>query len=242
MKPALLLVPILLALVSASTIIAESGPQPDIVLLDSGGEIRGEILEDVPGETIKIRLRDGSIVDIPYHRIVAITDEDGIARARRILQSKRDADHPSRKWQNFTRLGVALGEGSPLVWASSTNGMLFRDRLFLGAGLSWEHYDHVEAVPIIVEVQFLMRRLWFFEPYVVASAGYALAWHNHMLGSDFGGMAIDLGLGARLPVEHGPEPCVQLGVRIREGEGFFSEFDTSSNSFVLCALGLGVAF
>jgi hypothetical protein len=237
---AILLVSILL--LTTGIVSAEQLPEPDIVLLDSGAEIKGEVIVDIPDDKVVVRRRDNTEMEIPYDRIIAVTDEAGIAQARELLKNRRATRRLNFEWMNHTRLGLVFGQGSPLVWVSSTNGVLLSERLYLGAGLGWEHYDHVEAIPVLLEMNYLLNRWWRFDPFVAVSVGYAFAWHNHMHGSDFGGVVCDLGGGVRLPLSRGPKLSLLLGMRICEGKGLFSEFETISNSYILGTFAVGMMF
>jgi hypothetical protein len=55
--------------------------EEDVVYLKDGSVLRGTIIEDVPGESVRIRTRDGNVFRISYDRIERRTREPAVVAA-----------------------------------------------------------------------------------------------------------------------------------------------------------------
>lgn len=87
-RPLRALGPLLLALFVAVTVqslipsqINAQQQEEDVVYLKDGSVLRGTIIEDVPGESLRIRTRDGNVFRIAYDRIDRRTREPAVVAA-----------------------------------------------------------------------------------------------------------------------------------------------------------------
>jgi len=104
------------------------GPLQDVVYLDNGSVIRGTIIEQIPGESLRIQTRDGSVFFYRLEDVARITREAAI-------------EAPARK-NPGTALILAVGPGIFSVhgmgqWYNNEvgKGFLFFGAGFAGAGL-----------------------------------------------------------------------------------------------------------
>jgi hypothetical protein len=99
------------------------GPLQDVVYLENGSVIRGTIIEQVPGESLRIRTRDGSVFFYRMEDVARITREAAV-------------EAPARK-NPGTALILAVGPGVLSLHGMGQwyNNEIGKGLLFFGAGI-----------------------------------------------------------------------------------------------------------
>ncbi|MDQ3072809.1 MAG: hypothetical protein M3Q97_06070 [Bacteroidota bacterium] len=146
--------------------LSAQGAQEDVVYLNDSSVIRGEIVENVPGEYIKLRTQDGSIWVFRYDAIAKLTRED------------RDPVIKKKGYYNVTELGFLVGQdqwGLTVAFSFNTvNGHRFSPKFATGVSTGFDIYNDVMIFPVALDVR---GRLFNTpaSPFYFGQAGYGFA-------------------------------------------------------------------
>ena len=139
----------------------------EIVYLKNGSVVRGIVIEQVPGVSLKIQTSDGSIFAYPMSDVEKITKES--------IKSKSSGNKAGYK--GFLDLGYTFGIGD---WGedrlsfSTSHGYQINPYIFTGIGVGVNYYFDSElfAIPIFAHIRanFLDREI---SPYIDFKIGYS---------------------------------------------------------------------
>ena len=142
----------------------------EIVYLKNGSMIRGTIIEQVPGESLKIQTSDGSVFAYKMSEVEKITKE---------IVDNRSAEHAvSRGYRGFVDVGYTIGTGVfglDRFEFSTTHGYQFIPCFYAGVGVGVHYYPDADAaeIPIYADLRadLLKRSIC---PFIDMKIGYTV--------------------------------------------------------------------
>lgn len=204
----LLLLPVLcliLAFAPTTEVKAQSYHMENVIYLKNGSEIRGWIVEQIPGEYVKIELVGGSILVYQQSEIEKITSEPTRYSQiiRRVNRKRTGIQYRDRGLYNFVTLGFIAnenqwGQAQLDTYLNYRAGYRFNQYLGVGLVTGVEAYQTGTIIPALAEVtgDFLHRRQ---TPFYLAQIGYGFGAANTWQTADFeGGLLYQAGLGIKL--------------------------------------------
>lgn len=152
MKKALLM---LLLFVGSITVGVAQNVQ-EVVYLKNGSIVRGVVIEQVPGVSLKVQTADGSIFAYQMSEVEKITKEAANFKMRTNTFNNNSGNETGYK--GFVDLGYTLGVGDwgvDRVELSTSHGYQFNPYLYVGAGVGVNYYFDAEVVglPIFAHVR-----------------------------------------------------------------------------------------
>lgn len=129
----------------------------EIVYLKNGSVIKGVIIEQIPGVSLKIQTNDGSIFAYQMADVEKITKED--VRKTRSNVQRNNNSHLDFGYRGFIDLGYTLGvgaaEGFDRIDLYTSHGIQIIPQLYagIGSGVSY-FYDWEElSVPVFANIR-----------------------------------------------------------------------------------------
>lgn len=162
---------------------AQAGTQ-DVVYLKNGSIIRGEIIEQIPGESIKLQVADGSIFVFRFDEIQRIVKE-------------RTRDISRVDYHAMVHCGLLSGEQSNLLTLSAINGIRVNKIYGVGLGSGWDNYPNGTMIPIYLD-QRVYALKGMIAPFAFIDAGYSLGKIEGRSKWDAGGFILQVGGGVRI--------------------------------------------
>ncbi len=178
----------------------------DVVYLKNGSIIHGMIIEQVPGQSLKIQTRDRNIFVYKMDEVQKIAKEYTGSKKRYEEVSEMIA-HP---YSGFT-FGIETSIGSGIsnyntnrstIAAHALFGYMHKSKFTVGARTGFSNWDinkHTDNTPVTtvelsvaVRVHPLLNR---FSPMLLADAGYGIVNDNF---NATGGLIINTGVGGRI--------------------------------------------
>jgi hypothetical protein len=196
-----LILALLLSVISLSTFAQTQ--KEDVVYLKNGSVVRGEIVEQIPNQTIKIEIQGGSIFVYQISEIEKMTREEPKNTGKQRNASSLTLSTGFFGKVNFQGGGIDAGIGLNVI-----GGYRFNDYLSLGLGTgynqyinslfsyyynglsyNWNYY-HGGFIPLYVDFKVNMTKTKF-SPYWQMDAGYGFSVNRfgkggYMLGSSVG--------------------------------------------------------
>ena len=176
----------------------------DIVHLKDGSKIRGWIVEQIPGDHIKIELLGGSILVYQQDEIEKITKEYSQYKSirRRINHHRGPILYNDKGFYGAFSLGFMFNEGQ---WGLRIDpgfqlraGYRLNQFLGVGGGTGVEFYESGVIVPFFLELNgdVLQRRI---TPHYMVQAGYGLGVAPTWIAEEFrGGLMGQGGVGLKM--------------------------------------------
>jgi len=154
----------------------------DVIHLKNGSIIRGTIIEQVPGESLKIETRDGNVFVYKMDEIIKMTREAGLSQwqARRQFYGRSNGfqDKP-RGYAGALEAGYGIGVsgyGGRFEF-DVVNGYRFNPYFYSGFGIGvnvWTNGSRIVTLPLFFHLRAnFMDRL--VSPYFSLNAGYNLS-------------------------------------------------------------------
>lgn len=168
----------------------------EVVYLKNGSVIRGSIIEQVPNESLKIKMSDGSIF------ICSMTDVEKIAKEiqEKPLAFKKKQRSTLKGYKGFFDVGYLWDtEENNAVSAnkielSTSHGYQFSNHFFIGGGFAVNRYNDAgyTAIPIFTDfrVNFLKKKV---TPFSNIRVGYTAG--------DLKGVYLSLAAGVRFTLK-----------------------------------------
>ena len=130
--------------------------QQEVVYLKNGSIIRGTIIEQVPGESLKIQTGDGSIFVFFLSEVSKITKEGTMKAYSSTRKYSVPGNGVKTGYRGFIDLSYTVGTGdysSGRVEFSTSQGYQFNPYFYagLGAAVHYYHEDDVVEVPIFAD-------------------------------------------------------------------------------------------
>ncbi|MEZ4827220.1 MAG: hypothetical protein R3C61_13225 [Bacteroidia bacterium] len=191
----------------------------NILHLKNGSEIRGWIVEQVPGEYVKIELVGGSILVYRQDEIEKISSEPNRYSQviRRINRNKNSIQYRNYGMYNFLTSGFTINDGR---WGPNADfsfyyraGYRFNQYLGVGLGGGIEEYETGILAPVFAEVSgdFLQKRN---TPFYLVQAGYGFGVDNSWITDDFdGGLMYYIGTGVKRHTRSRFESTIGMGYK-----------------------------
>lgn len=214
----------LLCMLLASSLFAQKKhPNEDVVYLQNGSVLRGEILDSIPAGNIRVRILGGSVLVYPMAEVARIASEPSNNFVR-ILAEKHVPK--SRGFYHLPQAALLFGENQ---WGDlnigftlqHTSGYRFNRFLGVGLGLGLEQYVNgnsaapVWSIPLYAEVRgHLLDRS--FSPFYSVALGYGQPIGSGNAGSSSGGIYFNPAIGLRFPSTKLGHVTLDLGLKLQQ--------------------------
>lgn len=166
----------------SSAVFAQNADLQDVVHLKNGSIIRGTIIEQVPGESLKIETRDGNVFVYKMDEIDKMTREKSAASFG--MRPKFEAK--PKGYAGFVEAGYGIGVGGGSTIGRRytdrfeldvVNGYQFNPYCFIGLGIGFNisaNGHNVISMPLFIQGRFnLMDRNT--SPFLALNLGYNIA-------------------------------------------------------------------
>ena len=142
----------------------------ETVYLKNGSVINGTVIEQIPGESLKIKTRDGNIF------VFEMNDVAKISKTEPISYSFHGG--PEKGYRGFVDVGYTIGVGTFNVGRMevlTSHGYQICPYFFAGAGVGLNYYPDAEAVtvPIFADLRADILNNWI-TPFVDFKVGYTV--------------------------------------------------------------------
>jgi len=158
---------LLMLCMSVATFAASSNKEN--VYLKNGSVIKGEIIEEVPNESIKIKTSDGCIWNFKMSEIVRIT------RSEQSTPSRCESTNLKKSWKFFMETGYTFGNKSGgRVELTPSFGYQLNPSLMLGAGAGLNYYTNADEtfIPVYADFRGYIPTDCCIKPYIDLKPGY----------------------------------------------------------------------
>lgn len=197
----------LLALGSLAFCMAQE--MQEVVYLKNGSIIKGTVIEQVPGKSLKIQTNDGSIFAYNMAEVEKITKEQTASyQHNRRPGIALDGNGVQRGYRGFMELGYTIGtgdwEGTNRVEFSTSHGYQFNPYFYagVGAGVNYYHEADLVEIPVFADLRADILNNWI-TPYVDFKIGYTVYdaagfYMSPTVGCRFGfdnNLALNIGIG-----------------------------------------------
>lgn len=152
----------------------------EVVYLKNGSIIKGIVIEQIPGASLKIQTYDGSIFVYPMSEVEKITKELA-TRQRNHNNTKPHHKEMTldKGYRGFADLGITFGVGSHAnsrLELMTTHGYQIIPQLFIGAGVGAHYYVDASdiAVPLFADIRYDILNTPI-TPFTDVKAGYSVA-------------------------------------------------------------------
>ena len=118
----------------------------EVVYLKNGSVVRGIVIEQVPGVSLKIQTSDGSIFVYQMSEVVKITKE---AKNGSSLHLNKNSGNETGYKGFWIELGYTIGVGDwgiDRLELSTSHGYQFNPYFYLGAGIAANYYFDAEVI------------------------------------------------------------------------------------------------
>lgn len=203
--------------------LATAADMVEVVYLKNGSIIRGVIIEQIPGKSIKIETEGGNVFVYTYDEIEKITKEP---RPSPYTSSQFSGGHRANAFTGLTKLGMMSGESETMFSVTSISGAMLSEDVSLGLGLTYDNYPNGSMLPIFLDMRGYMIR-GRVRPVLFADAGYSLGWIKGVHGSDWGGFMLNAGLGISVGFPNSRAAFVaDVGYKLQKAKALVTNFWT----------------
>jgi hypothetical protein len=166
----------------------------DVVYLNDGSVLRGEIIEMNEGESLRIKISGGSIFYIFMDEVDDIKREE-VYRPEHFKQ---------KGYVNYTGIEKMSGQqGRDATRYQMVNGYQFTPRFSAGIGIAFVDYDDpLNTIPIFGDLKFKLKKS-NVAPFVFLKGGYnfsILPDEDYPIEDHKGGLMFDVGAGLQFEV------------------------------------------
>lgn len=151
---------------------AQAQQYTEVVYLKNGSMIRGTVVEQVPGESFKIRTADGSIFVYRMDEVQKITKEQSRGVSNSTWNGKKYRGHLDLGYLINARPGGSILNRVELT---TSHGAMVLPKLFVGAGIGLTYFHDIDAftLPIFANVRatFPLNKAYIFAD---GRVGYAM--------------------------------------------------------------------
>lgn len=197
-------------------------PLQEVVYLKNGSMIRGTVIEQVPGQSLKIQTADGSIFVYRMDEVEKITKESPI-------QTKRTATLASAGditgYRGFVDFGFTKGlgdSGADRFELTTSHGYQFTPYFFTGAGIGIHYYmdmwwngDNVPFIPLFIDLRGNLMQ-GSIVPFIGLKGGYSLVVDDGLYG---GGLYAAPSVGVKYMLSETFALNLSLGYSYQQDEG-----------------------
>lgn len=212
----------------------------DVVYLNDGSVLRGEIIEMNEGESLKIKIAGGSIFFILMDEVDEIKREE----------AHRPRHYKLKGYVNYTGVERLLGEQeSDVMRFQMVNGYQFTPRFSAGIGIAFvDYHDPLNAIPVFGDLRFKLERS-NSTPFIFLKGGYnfsILPDEEYPIEGHRGGLMLNTGVGIQFEVNDQVGWYFNAGYNIDkmeyEEEVFGNANSTTSLTYKRMHFGVGLAF
>ena len=132
----------------------------EVVYLKNGSIIKGVVIEQIPGESLKVRTADGSVFAYRMSEVERITKEDVVRKARSGARGARfNHGGPEVGYRGFVdavwTIGVGDAAGADRIGLLTSHGYQIMPQLYVGAGVGINYYYNGTAVnmPVFANIR-----------------------------------------------------------------------------------------
>jgi hypothetical protein len=173
----------------------------EVIHLKNGTIIKGVIIEQVPGEFIKVRTKDGQETVYQSSEVASITKD--------FFETKK------KGFINITEVGVGVGPDNVAYSLSTVNGYLIKPHFSLGAGAGYDHYVNTgSVVPVFLDMRIVLHDKRF-TPFLYSDAGYSFAVSSASLSGFKAGLMFNPGFGVKTYVGKTTAFVLSFGIKIQ---------------------------
>lgn len=199
-------------------------PQQEVVYLKNGSMIRGTVIEQIVGQSLKIQTADGSIFVYRMDEVEKITKESPI-------QTKRTASLVPAgnitSYRGFVDFGYTqkLGGGANRIELTTSHGYQFTPYFFTGAGIGvhcylqesnmWHSDAKIPFIPMFVDLRSNLMQ-GFIVPFIGLKGGYSLVIDEGLYG---GGLYVAPSVGVKYMLSETFALNLSLGYSYQQDEG-----------------------
>lgn len=148
----------------------------EVVYLKNGSIVRGVVIEQIPGVSLKIQTSDGSVFAYQMSEVIKITKETTNYRNGNSLRLNNNSGNKTG-YMGFIDFGYTFGIGDwgvDRLELSTSHGYQFTPYLYVGAGVAANYYTDAETfgLPIFAHIRgnILDNRI---SPYIDFRIGYS---------------------------------------------------------------------
>ncbi|MDR0976593.1 MAG: hypothetical protein LBL78_02405 [Prevotellaceae bacterium] len=184
MKKTLCVLAFLIAGLNAA--LMAQGRMQDVVYLKNGSIIKGIVLEQVPGQSLKIKTRDGSIFVYNMSDVTRIVKEGRGTDAAPAGQFMPLPSDFTAGYRGMVDFGYTIGTGdygTGRLELTTSHGYQFNPYLFIGGGVGLQYFNEAEVAsfPIFADIRGNFLSEGTFIPFAVLKAGYTAGGDIHGL-------------------------------------------------------------
>ncbi|MEX2347370.1 MAG: hypothetical protein WD604_17230 [Balneolaceae bacterium] len=211
----------------------------DVVYLKNGGIIRGEILEIVNNETVKIQTAGRNVFVLQMNDVDRI-EEEKITAGRYYKTSG---------YINHTGVDFLSGPGTTTVRFQMMNGYRFSPRFAAGIGAGYIPYnDPLGLIPVYLDLSYKLTEA-NAAPYLFLKTGYSFSVHSeerYPVEDHRGGWLLNPGMGIEFNLSGGFRWYLNAGYNLNKAhfneEGWGNEIIENELSYRRAMFGLGFSF
>ncbi|MBU2650127.1 MAG: porin family protein [Bacteroidetes bacterium] len=237
----------LLLLFVAILLSAQNKEYEDVVYLKNGSIIYGQIVEQVPGEYIKIKSGERNVFVFRMEEIDKIVVEE---KKPPISPRKQRYNSIQIKKKGYEALvGTSFFVSPPYFFGenenptangfgvSLTNAYRFSPRFSIGVGIGFERYDEkIKALPVFIDIQYLFVE-YPVAPAISLNGGYAFGWSTNesiperYKTGDEAGISIAPMIGVKFVYHKHASLFLRLGYKLQELSRYDVHYNYPSNSY-----------
>ena len=168
----------LLSILFLSVCVTANAQYIERVYLKNGSIIRGTVIEQTIGQSVKIQTGDGSVFVYPYDDVEKITKDVADRRYPRHAanpEPRVPIDSPTPRYEGGLAPAVSFGLNGfgTSVGISTTHGCLINPYLYVGAGLGFNYFTagQDKSLPVFGDIRTYFLR-GDLKPYLNIRAGY----------------------------------------------------------------------
>lgn len=212
----------ILVLFTSGYAVHSQTPLQEVVYLKNDSMIRGTVIEQVPGQSLKIQTADRSIFVYRMDEVEKITKENPI-------QTKRTATLASASditgYRGFVDFGFTKGlgdSGADRFELTTSHGYQFTPYFFTGAGIGIHYYmdmwwngDNVPFIPLFIDLRGNLMQ-GSIVPFIGLKGGYSLVVDDGLYG---GGLYAAPSVGVKYMLSETLALNLSLGYSYQQDEG-----------------------
>ena len=192
----------------------------DVVYLKNGNIIRGMIIEQQIGKTVKIQTRDRNVFLFAVDEIEKITKEplpEEILVEPKMAPTLDRHSSSRNRYYGILRIGFRNGEDHTLFNANFIDGAKFGNYFSSGFGFGYDNYPNGGMLPIFLDLRgyFLTKPI---VPSIYLDVGYSLAWVENENGVNWGGFMLATGAGIQVPISGDFSVLANVGYKMQKAK------------------------
>ena len=178
----------------------------DVIYLNDGGILRGEILDNSDDGYLKVKITGGNVFVIEMDRISEIKNENPV----------RQEYFKTSGYINRSGIDVLAGNSNSTRF-SMINGYQFSPRFAAGIGVSFVHYDDpISLLPVYLDfnVRLLKQNN---SSYLFLKTGYSFSMHTNdemEINNHSGGFTFNPGMGVQLDLANKVGLYINMGYNV----------------------------